>query len=59
MNTKTLQTLSLSISALALLYLLFVNVSENTFVIRDWLVVAFDLAVKAVVEIIILTKKNN
>ena len=58
MKAKTLQSLSLSISALALLYLLFVNVNEGTFVIRDWLVVAFNLAVKAVVEIVLLTKKD-
>jgi len=54
MRRKTLQALSLIISSLALLYLLFVNVYENTFSAMDWIVVTVDLLVKTIIEIVLL-----
>ena len=59
MNKRTLQFASLSISALALLYLLFVSLWRNSFIFSDWLVVAIDLAVKVIVELYILGNGNN
>ncbi len=60
MNTKALQFASLSISALSLLYLLFVNVWRGEFIFSDWLVVAIDLTVKVIVELYVLWDgKNN
>ncbi len=58
MRKKNLQAVSLIISSLALLYLLFVNVYRETFIISDWLVVTVDLMVKAVIEIAILKGKE-
>ena len=49
-----MQALSLIISSLALLYLLFVNVYENTFSAMDWIVVTVDLLVKTIIEIVLL-----
>ncbi len=58
MRKKILQAVSLLISSLALLYLLFINVYRHTFIISDWIVVAFDLFVKVIIEIALLTNKN-
>lgn len=59
MRRKTLQFLSLVISSLVLLYLLFVNLYRESFFLSDWLVVAFDIAVKIVIEIALIVKKGN
>lgn len=58
MRKKRMQAVSLIISSLALFYLLFINVYRHTFVISDWAVVAFDLAVKVIIEIALLTEKD-
>ena len=58
MMKKILQAVSLIISSLALLYLLFINLYRHTFIISDWVVVAFDLFVKVIIEIALLTNKN-
>ena len=50
MNKKALQFASLSLSALSLLYLLFVSLWRGSFLFSDWLVVAIDLTVKVIVE---------
>ena len=59
MEISFLQRLSLIISALALLYLLFINVYKGSFVSSDWLVVAFDLFAKLIIEIVIILKTRN
>lgn len=59
MRAKILQAVSLMISSLALLYLLFINIYRQTFIISDWVVVAFDLFVKGVIEITLLTKRED
>lgn len=59
MRTRILQAVSLIISSLALLYLLFVNIYRHAFIISDWIVVAFDLFVKVVIEIALLTKRED
>ncbi len=51
MRKKTLQAISLIISSLALLYLLFINIYRETFISSDWIVVTIDLAVKTIIEI--------
>jgi hypothetical protein len=43
MREKALQVVPLIISALALLYLLFVNAYRSSFIVREWVVVTFDL----------------
>lgn len=55
---KNLQAVSLIISSLALLYLLFINVYRDTFALHDWTVVTIDLLVKAVIEIALLKEEN-
>ncbi len=57
MKPKVLQFISLIISALALLYLLFINLYRGSFIVSDWLVVAIDLLAKAIIELIILVEK--
>ena len=57
MRRKTLQAVSLTVSSLILLYLLFVNVYRETFLAGDWIVVAVDLSVKIVIEIALLIKE--
>jgi len=59
MKISFLQRLSLIISALALLYLLFINVYKRTFVSSDWLVVTVDLFAKLLIEIIVILKTRN
>lgn len=54
MRKEYLQLLSLIISSLAILYLLFINILRNTFIISDWIVVIIDLAVKLIIEIYII-----
>jgi hypothetical protein len=57
MNTrKTLQALSLVITALTLLYLLFANIYRQSFIFSDWVVVTVDLLAKTVIEIMLLRK---
>ncbi len=57
MNKRVLQFASLSLSALSLLYLLFINLWRGDFIFSDWLVVAIDLTVKVIVELYILLEK--
>jgi len=59
MNIKILQGFSLVITVIAILYLLFASLNRNTFVISDWLVVAFDLSAKLIVELILLFKQRE
>lgn len=54
MRKKAIQFASLTLSALSLLYLLFVNLWRGDFIFSDWLVVAIDLAVKVMVELYLL-----
>lgn len=54
---KPLQVASFSLSALVLLYLLFVNVWRGTFIINDWFVVIVDLFVKVIVELYVLMER--
>ncbi len=58
MREKVLKAVSLIISALALLYLLFVNLYRQAFIASDWAVVGFDLFVKVIIEIALLTKRD-
>lgn len=57
MRKRYLLFFSLVISALVLLYLLAVNIFRDTFIMSDWLIVVFDLLVKAAIELIVLFKK--
>jgi len=57
MNKRPLLFFSLLISVLALLYLLAANLFRGTFIVSDWLIVAFDLLVKVIIELIVLFKK--
>lgn len=59
MNKNVLQFLSLAISSLILLYLLFINILRDTFVTSDWIVVAVDLMVKLIIEFYITFSKGN
>ena len=59
MKVNILQSLSLIITALTLLYLLFANLFRGTFILSDWVVVAIDLSAKVVIESIILVQKKN
>ncbi len=54
MRKNAIQFASLTLSALSLLYLLFVNLWRGDFIFSDWLVVAIDLAVKVMVELYLL-----
>ncbi|HLD72055.1 MAG TPA: hypothetical protein VJA23_00570 [Candidatus Nanoarchaeia archaeon] len=58
MRKNNLLFLSVIISSLALLYLLFINVYNHTFIIRDWIVVTVDLLAKMIIELIILFGKD-
>ena len=51
-----LQIFQITLSALLLLYLLFADIYQGTFMVRDWFVVIIDLSVKIVVDIILLVK---
>ncbi len=55
---KTLQAISLIISSLVLLYLLFINLYRGSFIISDWVVVTVDLLAKTVIEIILLIRRD-
>ena len=59
MRKNTLQFASLSISSIALLYLLFASLYRETFMFSDWLVVFVDLFVKILIEIYILVDKKD
>lgn len=56
MKKKAIQFASLTLSALSLLYLLFVNLWRGDFIFSDWLVVAIDLTVKVMVELYLLVE---
>jgi magnesium-transporting ATPase (P-type) len=58
MKNKSLQFLSLVISALVLLYLLFVNIKRGAFVFNDWVVVTIDLLAKMVIDIILFLREE-
>ena len=58
MNRKILIFISLAISSLAILYLLFVNVFRESFIISDWVVISVDLVAKAIIEIKLLLKSD-
>lgn len=58
MKKTALLFASLSLSSLALLYLLFVNVWRGSFIVSDWFVVVVDLAVKIIVEFYILVRPD-
>ena len=58
MREQTLKAISLIISSLILLYLLFINIYRQTFIASDWVVVGFDLFVKVIIEITLLVKKD-
>ena len=58
MNKPALQFLSLVISSLILLYLLFINVFRNTFISSDWVVVSVDLVAKVIIESIIVFQRK-
>jgi len=59
MKVNILQALSLIITALTLLYLLFANLFRGSFIISDWIVVAVDLSAKIIIESIILVQKRH
>lgn len=54
MKQKILLFISLVISSMAVLYLLLASIYRESFVVSDWLVVAFDLLAKTIIEIYIL-----
>ena len=58
MREQTLKAISLIISSLILLYLLFINIYRQAFIASDWVVVGFDLFVKVIIEITLLVKKD-
>jgi hypothetical protein len=58
MKDRTLTFLSLVLSGLILLYLLFANLYRDSLIIADWILVSVDLAAKIIIELVILTKKN-
>ena len=53
MRNETLQFISLAISSLVLLYLLFANLFRGTFISLDWVVVIVDLISKNIIEYIV------
>ena len=57
MNRKALQFLSLIISSLTLLYLLFINVFRGSFISSDWVVVSVDLMAKIIIESVIVFRR--
>lgn len=57
MRRSFLQGLSLIISALVLLYLLFINIQRGTFLFADWVVVTVDILAKTIIELILLSKR--
>ncbi len=59
MRDNTLHFLSLAISGLLLLYLLFSNVLNKTFLVHDWIVVAVDLTSKIIIELVIISKNDK
>ncbi len=59
MKKRVLQFLSVVISSLTILYLLFINVLRDTFIIHDWIVVIVDLTAKLVIEIYILIVEKD
>ena len=58
MNKKTLLFISLLLSSLTLLYLLAASIFRDTFILTDWVIIAFDLMVKTIIEWYILFKKR-
>jgi len=57
MKNDGLQFLSIVISSLALLYILFVNVFRESFIVNDWIVVSVDLIAKIIIEMVLLSRK--
>ena len=54
-----LLSISLIITALSLLYLLFANLYRGTFVASDWVVVMVDLSAKIIIESIVLLRRKK
>tara|TARA_Y100000310_G_scaffold341239_1_gene439759 strand:+ start:5 stop:178 length:174 start_codon:yes stop_codon:yes gene_type:complete len=57
MKNGKLLGLSLIISSLALLYLLFANTYRGSFILSDWIVVAVDLSATIVIDLVVLYDK--
>ena len=57
MKNIKIQSISLIITALTLLYLLSASVFRKSFVPFDWIIVAFDLLVKLLAEVNQILKK--
>ena len=57
MKKKILLFLSLVISSITVLYLLFVSLFRSSFILNDWIVVAVDLFAKIIIEIYVLYGK--
>jgi len=55
---KALLSISLIISSIVLLYLLFINIYRDTFILTDWVVVTVDLSAKTIIDIILLCSKD-
>ena len=54
---KPLLFLSLIISSLAILYLLFINLYRGSFILSDWVVVTIDLLAKIIIELYLMFTK--
>ena len=59
MRKKILLSISLIITAITLLYLLFANLFRDSFMLSDWIIVTIDLSAKIIIESIILFTKRG
>lgn len=60
MNKKLLLFVGSVISALALLFLLFMDVANDKFVLLNWSIVSFDLLANIIINIyIMITEKDE
>ena len=57
MKKKIFLFISLVISSITILYLLFVSIFRESFMFSDWIVVAVDLIAKIIIEIYVLYGK--
>ncbi len=55
---KSLLFISLILSALTILYLVFVNYFRGSFVVGDWIVVSVDLAAKLIIESVLFLRNR-
>lgn len=58
MKRKVLPRFSLIISAIAMLYLLYVNEHRGSFIHSDWIVVIVDLSAKSIIELVMMFSKK-